>query len=72
MLSVFEVTLINQEVVDAVQSGVSHRDLDDGWAENRFLEIKARDMDDAWAKMKSKYPEKKGYVIKSIHQMDMD
>lgn len=69
MPSVYEALLINNEVVEAVQSGVSHKDLDDGWADNRYVEVRAGSLEDAWAKMKRKYPATKGYVIKSIVEM---
>lgn len=69
MPSVFEVLLINKEVVEAMQSGVSHKDLDDGWADNRYIEIRAGSLEDAWSKMKRKYPANKGYVIKSIQEV---
>ena len=69
MPSIYEVLLINQEVVDAVKSGVSHKDLDDGWADNRYLEVRAGSLEEAWAKMKRKYPENKGYVIKTIQEV---
>lgn len=69
MPSTYEVLLINQEVVEALQSGVSHKDLDDGWADNRYVEVRAGSLEEAWAKMKRKYPATKGYVIKSIEEL---
>ena len=69
MPAIFEVLLINQEVVDAVRSGNSHKDLDDGWADNRYVEIRADSLDDAWARMRRKYPANKGYVIKTIEEV---
>jgi len=39
----FEISIYNMEVVEALESGKRHKDLDDRWAETHVIEFNARD-----------------------------
>ena len=66
----FEVAVFNQEVRDLVQNGQSHRDFTDDWADIHLIEISAPDVATALSKIRSRYPETRGFVINGVHEAD--
>lgn len=64
--NIFEISIYNQEVRDLVKTGESHRQLDDSWSENRYLQIEAENEEKATTGLRRRYPEAKGYVFTSV------
>ena len=62
----FEFSLYNSEVRNLVQSGEPHKQLDDGWAEQRYIQIKAENKEKAQEELFRRYPENKGFVVTSV------
>ncbi len=65
-LHIFEFSIFNKEVRDLVQMGDSHNQLDDSWAEQRYIQIEAPTEDAAMAEARRRFPEKKGFVFTSV------
>lgn len=63
---IYEFSLYNSEVRELVQVGETHKQLDDGWADQRYVQIRAKDEDRAKVELERRYPEKKGYVYTSV------
>ncbi len=66
----FEVGVFNAKVQSLVQQGERHRNLDDGWAEIRYIEVDATDALDARRKIARRYPEHQDYVIEGVTELD--
>ena len=69
-LHTFEFSLYNDHVRKLIQSGESHRQLDDGWAEQRYVQIRAQNETRATQEMHRRYPEDKGYVYTSMTALE--
>ena len=63
---IFEFSIYNKEVRDLVHIGESHRQLDDAWAEQRYIQIKAPNEKAALAEAQRRYQEQRGFVITSV------
>jgi len=66
----FEAAIYNKAVSDALQQGEHHKDLSDDWANTHYIEFQASNMDAAWEKMRLKYREAQGFVIRAIEALD--
>ncbi|MEX1035155.1 MAG: hypothetical protein WDZ54_04320 [Sneathiella sp.] len=66
----FEAAIFNEKVLTALQEGEHHKNLSDSWAETHYFEIYASSLEQAWEKMRSKYSADRGFVIKSIEEVD--
>jgi len=62
----YEFSIYNSKVRELVEIGEAHSQLDDGWAEQRYIQITAPDETTARAKIYRRYPETKGYVYASV------
>jgi len=62
----FEFSLYNSEVRELVLSGESHKQLDDGWSEQRYIQVRAIDEATANTEARRRYPERKGFVYTSV------
>jgi len=65
----YEISLYNSEVRDLVKAGQSHKNFNDNWAEQRYIEIIATSEEYAYIKAERKYPKEKGFVYVSIIQI---
>ncbi len=65
----YEITLYNQDVRELVQGNEIHPNFDDGWADQRFLQIKASTVEDARKAIHRRYPERLGFVIVDVLEM---
>ncbi len=65
----FEISIYNAEVVEALESGKRHKDLDDKWADTHIIEFKANDEAGARRKAESRYPPARGYVITNVSEI---
>lgn len=63
---IYEFSLYNSEVRSLIQTGESHKQLDDGWAEQRYVQIRAQDEDIAKIELSRRYPEKRGFVYTGV------
>lgn len=59
----YEITLYNKAVREAVADGKSHRQYDDGWADQRFIQIEAHDSREARNIIHRRHPAHKGFVV---------
>ncbi len=66
---IFEFSLYNDVVRNLVQSGESHNQLGDGWAEQRYIQIKAEDEEKAHQELLRRYPEHIGFVVTSVVEL---
>ncbi|MFD2265535.1 hypothetical protein ACFSM5_21715 [Lacibacterium aquatile] len=65
----YEAAIFNQVVARDVQSGLKPRQLDEGWADTRYVEITATNDLDARRKLEARYPSSRGFVIQSVEQI---
>jgi hypothetical protein len=65
----FEASITNQTVARDLSEGRKPRQLDEGWAENRYIEITAAHELDARRKLEARYPVARGFVILGITQI---
>ena len=66
----FEAAIYNEEVLAALQEGEHHKNLYDSWAETHYFEIYASSLEDAWDRMRRKYSTDRGFIIKSVEEVD--
>lgn len=66
----FEAAIFNEQVLSAVQEGEHHKNLTDSWAETHYFEFYAANVEEAWQKMRKKYSAERGFIIKSIDEID--
>lgn len=64
--STFEFSLYNSEVRDLVNNGESHRNFDDSWAEQRYVQISAPDEKSARKELEKRFPRNKNFVYTSV------
>ncbi|MBT5188067.1 MAG: hypothetical protein HOH19_03930 [Kordiimonadaceae bacterium] len=62
----YEFSVYNSEVRKLLEIGETHRQLDDGWAEQRYIQISGKNETIAKEKLSRRYPENKGYVYASV------
>jgi hypothetical protein len=62
----FEVIVYNQRVREAVERGEHHKQYDDDWAENRYVEVEAETPQIARRKISTRYPKHHGFVIVDV------
>ncbi|MBT4146477.1 MAG: hypothetical protein HOJ34_06730 [Kordiimonadaceae bacterium] len=67
---IYEFSLYNSEVRDLIQAGERHNQLDDGWADQRYIQVRAQDEAKAKTEIERRYPERKGYVYSSVIKFD--
>ncbi|PCI32861.1 MAG: hypothetical protein COB54_05595 [Alphaproteobacteria bacterium] len=65
-MKTYEITLYNQDVRKALESGHSHTQYDDAWADQHFLQVEARDMAEARRRIQTRHPERQGFIIVDI------
>lgn len=63
---IYEFSFYNSEVRELVEIGEKHRQLDDGWAEQRYIQIRAQDEAKAKIELARRYPDRKGFVYTSV------
>ena len=66
---IFEFSLYNKDVRNLVHSGESHKQLSDGWADQRYIQIEAEDEEKAHQELFRRYPEHKGFVVTSVNEL---
>jgi len=69
-MPLFEIAIYNRKVRDLVAEGRRHRDLDDGWADTHYIEVRAPSMEAARRRMEASHPTEMGYVIENIDELD--
>ncbi|TAD88318.1 MAG: hypothetical protein EAZ99_14155 [Alphaproteobacteria bacterium] len=68
----FEIGIYNQAVIDLQKQGKFHRELDDSWAEVRYIELDAPNAQEAKRKAQVRYPVTKGFVITAVDEVQRD
>ena len=68
-MKTYEITLYNQDVRAALKNGHSHAQYDDGWADQRYLQVEAQNMAEARKKIQSRHPKRQGFVIADIIEL---
>ncbi len=63
---IYEFSIYNNDVRELVNIGESHKQLDDGWAEQRYIMIRALNEDQARKEALRRFPEKNGFVYTSV------
>jgi hypothetical protein len=67
----YEVAIYNDEVKKSVREGDPNRTgLSDDWADTRYIEVKAESADAAKRKVYARYPERRGFVVLEVRQLD--
>ena len=67
----FEVAIYNETVKKSVREADPNRTgLSDDWADTRYIEVTADSADAARRRIHSRYPEKRGFVILEVRQLD--
>ena len=66
MTNKFEVVIFNRGARRLVGEGRHHRQLDDSWAENQHVEIRAADAEDARRRIERRYPTNQGYEVVEV------
>lgn len=65
----YEAAIFNQKVRDALRKGQRNETgLDDEWENVRYIEVMASNEEDAWARLRRRYLENTGFVIKDLRQ----
>lgn len=67
---IYEISIFNEQVRNLVEIGESHRNLDDSWADQRYIQIKAPNKERALSELARRYPERQGYVHASIVEFE--
>ena len=65
-----EVAVYNAEVRACVADQRRHRDLNDEWADIHYIEIEADSVEQARDKAQRRYPDRRGYVIEAITEIN--
>ena len=68
----FEIGVFNQTVIDLQKQGKFHRELDDSWAEVRYVTLDAPNAIEAKRKAQTRYPVTKGFVITAVDEVPAD
>ncbi|MCK5424889.1 MAG: hypothetical protein KAI89_05920 [Emcibacter sp.] len=68
-MKTFEITIYNEEVRESVRTERTHPNYDDGWADQRFLQIEGKDLDDVKETIKRRYPKRRGFVVVEIMEL---
>ncbi len=68
-VKLFEITIYNKDVRDVLLEGKSHPSFDDGWADQRFIQIEALDSNDARKAINLKYPKRNGFLITDVTEI---
>lgn len=68
-MKTYEITIYNKEVRDSLQNFQSHPNFDDGWSDQRFLQVEANNLQDARKIINRRYPERSGFVIVDILEL---
>ncbi len=66
----FEVTIYNKQVREKIKEGEHHAHFTDGWADFRYVEVRADNEDQARARIKERHPPEKGFVIDSVVKVE--
>ncbi len=67
----FEILIYNEEVRAAVRNDEKH-ELNDDWADQHYIVMKADDMEGARRRALAKYPPEQGFVIVDILPADAE
>jgi hypothetical protein len=62
-MAIFEFEIHNNDVLDALRAGDSHKIFKDEWADTHFIEFSGNDLDDARRRAERRYPANQGFVI---------
>lgn len=68
-MKTYEATLYNKDVREAQKEGNLHPQFDAGWADQRYVQIKAQDLAEARHKIATRHPAKKGFVIVDVVEL---
>ena len=68
-MKTFEITIYNEEVREFVRTTRTHPNFDDGWADQRFLQVEADDLNDVKRKLNRRYPKRMGFVVVEILEL---
>lgn len=67
----YEVAIYNETVKKAVTEADPNRTgLSDDWADTRYIEVSAESADGARRRIHARYPEKRGFVIVEVRQLN--
>lgn len=66
----FEFSLYNSEVREHIALGEIHKQLDDSWAEQRYIQIRAVDEENAYKAIYRRFPKRAGFVITSVIEIE--
>lgn len=69
LMKTYEITLYNKEVRKLVEQGDSHPQYDDGWADQRFIQLQAENEERARRLIHARHPARKGFVIIDILEL---
>lgn len=62
----YEATIYNRQVREAVRAGREHPDYYAGWAYQNVVSIEAGSLDEAKREIARRYPEKDGFVLVAL------
>ncbi len=62
----YEFSLYNSEVRKLVEIGEKHKQIDDSWADQRYIQVRAKSEEKARTEASRRYPERRGYVFTSV------
>lgn len=68
-MAVFEFEIHNEEVLEALKNGDSHKFYKDEWADTRFIEFSGRDVNEARSRAERRYPVGQGFVITGVNEL---
>jgi len=67
----YEVAIYNERVKQSVREGDPNKTgLSDDWADVRYIEVQAENPEMAKTRLYSRYPERRGFVILEVRQLD--
>lgn len=62
----YEATIYNRQVREAIRAGRQHPDYYTGWAYENVVSVDAGSLDEARREIARRYPEKDGFVVVTI------
>ncbi len=65
----FEFEIHNNDVLDALKAGGSHKVFKDEWADTHFIEFSGQDENEARSRAERRYPASQGFVISSVKEV---
>ena len=67
--NLFEVVMFNTEVREMIENEQHHPRWDDGWADNRYIELPALNVRSVIKKIRSRFPRGRGFKILAVTEI---